>query len=143
VSSRSEEPKLPAIKLDVLQDGSVVDSGWLIEGMDFHSRDTLLGRFHFAWYTPLFYAGIDVTKNPGVFLLFVGFAVASVGIFLSFFVPWERVWVRIDPQGPGRGQVRIAGTSSKGQAGFKRRLERLREFAAEEEGREKGDEGGR
>ena len=143
VSSRSEEPELPAVKLDVLRDGNVVDSGWLIEGMDFHSRDTLLGRFHFAWYTPLFYAGIDVTKNPGVSLLFVGFAVASVGIFLSFFVPWERVWIKIDQQGSGRSQVRIAGTSSKGQAGFKRRMERLREFAAETAGREKGDEGGR
>jgi len=143
VSSRSDEPKLPAIKLDVLQDGKVVDSGWLIEGMDFHSRGTLLGRFHFAWYTPQFYAGIDVAKNPGVSLLFVGFAIASVGIFLSFFVPWERIWIKIDQQGPGRSHVRITGTSSKGQGGFKRQLERLREFASREEGSEKGDEGGR
>jgi cytochrome c biogenesis protein len=143
VSSRSDEPKLPAIKLDVLQDGKVVDSGWLIEGMDFHSRGTLLGRFHFVWYTPLFYAGIDVAKNPGVPLLFVGFAIASVGIFLSFFIPWERIWIKIDQQGPGRSHVRITGTSSKGQGGFKRQLEKLREFAAGAERWEKGDEGGR
>ncbi len=143
VSSRSEEPKLPAVKLEVLQGGKVADSGWLIQGMDFHSRDTLLGRFHFAWYTPVFYAGIDVAKNPGVSLLFVGFAVASLGILLSFFVPWERIWVKIDQRGPGRSQMRIAGACSKGQAGFKRRLDRLREFAAETRGREKGDEGGR
>lgn len=141
VSSRSNEPKLPAIKLDVLQDGKMIDSGWLVEGMDAHSMDTVLGRFHFAWYTPLFYSGIDVAKNPGVSLLLVGFGAASVGIFLSFFVPWERIWIRISQQGPGRSQVRIAGASSKGQAGFKRELDRLREFAAGTTGAEKGGEG--
>jgi len=139
VSSRSDEPKLPAIKLDVLREGKVVDSGWLIEGMDFHSRDTLLGRFHFAGYTPLFYAGIDVAKNPGVPILFAGFALASVGIFLSFFVPWERVWIKIEDRGSGRSSLRIAGTSSKGQSGFRRQLQGLREFAAGATGWEKGD----
>ena len=141
VSSRSDEPEMPAIKLDVLQGGKVMDSGWLIEGMDFHSRGTLLGRFHFAAYTPLFYAGIDVAKNPGVSLLFVGFALASVGILLSFFVPWERVWVKIEDSGSGRSRVRITGTSSKGQSGFSSRLQRLREFAAGAKRREKGDMG--
>jgi hypothetical protein len=36
--------------------------------MDFHSRDTLLGRFHFAWYLRSSTRAY-VTKNPGVFLL--------------------------------------------------------------------------
>ena len=141
VTSRSQEPNLPAVKLEVLRDGKVIDSGWLIEGMDAHSRETVLGRFHFAGYTPLFYAGIDVAKNPGVSLLLVGFVAASVGIFLSFFVSWERIWIKISQQGPGRSQVWIAGTSSKDQAGFSRELDRLREFAAGTQGREKGGEG--
>jgi cytochrome c biogenesis protein len=125
VRSRSREPRLPAVKLDIFRDQRPVDSGWLIMGMDVHSGTGELSRFHFADYYPLFYTGIDMAKNPGVSLLFTGFGIASIGIFLSFFVSWRRIWVKISRVAPGRCELRVAGVSRKDPLLLKQDIEDL------------------
>ena len=127
VRTRSLEPKLPAIKLEVLRGGTVVDSGWLIRGMEAHSSSGELGRFFFADYFPEFYTGIDVVKNPGATLLFTGFGVAGVGLLLSFLVVYKRVWVKIIEERPGQSEVRIAGTSARQPLALKQEIESMYE----------------
>jgi cytochrome c biogenesis protein len=128
VRSRSPEPKLPAIRLEITRQGKVVDSGWLIMGMEAHSARGELARFHFADYYPLLYTGIDIAKNPGVSLMFTGFGVACIGLSLSFFVSFRRIWVRISEERPGRSEVRIAGVSSKQPLALKQEIDGLYEL---------------
>ncbi|KPJ60665.1 MAG: hypothetical protein AMJ46_05240 [Latescibacteria bacterium DG_63] len=137
VGSRSQEPRLPAVRVEVSRDGRVVDSGWLIMGMDVHSGEGELSRFHFADYYPLFYTGIDMARNPGVTLMFTGFGVASLGIFLSFFVSWRRIWVRISEERPGRSELRVAGLSRKDPLPLRQEIEDLYRLVESETGREK------
>lgn len=125
VTSRSSEPRLPAVKADVLRNDEVVDSGWLIMDMDVHAARGELARFRFVDYRPLFYTGLDVASNPGVPLLLVAFAVAAVGIALSFFVRWKRVWVRIAEQEPGRSSLQIIGSCPKDPLAFKSEIDKL------------------
>ena len=127
VSTRSLEPELPAVKLEVMRQGMVVDRGWLIRGMETHSANGELARFHFADYYPVLYTGIDVVKNPGASLMFTGFGVASVGLLLAFFVTYRRIWVRILEERPGQSEVRIAGISSKQPLALKREIDSLYE----------------
>jgi cytochrome c biogenesis protein len=105
--------------------GKIVDSGWLILGMDTHSARGELARFHFADYYPLLYSGIDVVKNPGTSLMFTGFGIASIGLSLSFFVPFRRIWVRISEERPGQSEVRIAGVSNRQPLALKREIDGL------------------
>lgn len=131
VSTRSLEPRLPAVKLEVMRLGKIVDSGWLIMEMDSHSARGELARFHFADYYPLSYSvisGIDVVRNPGTSLMFTGFGIASIGLSLSFFVPFRRIWVRISEERPGRSEVRIAGISNRQPLALKREIDGLYEI---------------
>jgi cytochrome c biogenesis protein len=125
VRSRSPEPKLPAIRLDVMRQGKVVDSGWLIMGMEVHSSSGELARFHFADYYPLLYTGIDIIRNPGAPLMFAGFGVATAGLLFSFLVSFKRIWVRVFEDRPGHSELSIAGVASRYPLALKREIEGL------------------
>lgn len=125
VRSRSPEPKLPAIRVEVMRQGKVVNSGWLIMGMEAHSSTGELARFHFADYYPLLYTGIDVIRNPGAPLMFAGFGVATVGLLFSFLVSFKRIWVRVFEDRPGHSELSIAGVASRYSLALKREIEEL------------------
>ncbi|MBN1505069.1 MAG: cytochrome c biogenesis protein ResB [Candidatus Eisenbacteria bacterium] len=131
VGSRSGEPRLPAIKLEVTRGGQVLESGWLIMGMDIHGDRGELGRFRFVDFYPEFYTGLDVVTNPGLKLMLVAFGVITVGIFLSFLTYYRRVWVRVREVAPGRSELRVAGASSKHHYSLTQELSEIREFAKE------------
>jgi cytochrome c biogenesis protein len=143
VRTRSLEPKMPAVRMEVLREGEVVGDGWLIMGMDAHSGTEELGHFHFADYFPLFYTGIDVTTNPGVVLMFTGFGVASMGILLSFFISYRRIWVKVLPTEGGHSELRIAGMSRRDPLALKREIDKLYELVAATETHGKGEESAR
>jgi len=126
VRSRSPEPRLPAIRLELMRQDTVIDSGWLIRGMEGHATGEL-ARFYFADYYPLLYTGISMVRNPGTSLMFTGFGVASIGLVLSFFVSFKRVWIRILEERPGQSQVRIAGISSRHPLSLKAEIDGLYE----------------
>jgi cytochrome c biogenesis protein len=125
VSSRSDEPRLPAVRLDVLRHGQVVDSGWLVMDMEVHTGHGELGRFVFADYFPAFYTGLDVVKNPGISLMFTGFGVATLGISLSFLTHYRKLWIKIVETRPSRCEMSVAGTSTKHRLALKEEVREL------------------
>ncbi len=64
--------------------------------------------------------GLQVTKDPGVWLVWLGCFMLIVGTFIAFFMSHKRIWVRIEG-----GRVSIAGAASKNQAVFQQSFERL------------------
>ncbi|MFH0777668.1 MAG: cytochrome c biogenesis protein ResB [Candidatus Eisenbacteria bacterium] len=130
VSTRSSEPNLPAVRLEVVRDGAVVDGGWVLLHMESHSSNRELSRFHFVGYYPAFYTGLSFTVNRGISLLLSAFVLAGVGIFLSFFVPFERIWIGIARGRPTGALVRIAGASSRSPMGMERTIESFHALAA-------------
>ena len=67
-----------------------------------------------------FYTGLQVAKDPGVWVVWTGCALMVVGIMLAFFISHNRVWVRI-----AGGRVVMGGTASKNQAAFGQRFDDL------------------
>ncbi len=125
VRTRSLEPRLPAVRIEVSRGGEVVDGGWLIMGMDVHSGSEQLRHFHFADYFPLFYTGIDVATNPGIALMFTGFGVASIGVFLSFFISYRKIWAKVSTVDGGRSELRIAGVCRRDPLALRREIDKL------------------
>jgi len=57
--------------------------------------------------------GLQVTRDPGVPVVWAGCFFLITGIFSAFFSSHRRIWVRI-----GGGRVVVAGSASKNQAAF-------------------------
>lgn len=57
--------------------------------------------------------GLQVTRDPGVPVVWAGCFLLITGIFIAFFSSHRRIWVRI-----GGGRVVVAGSTSKNQVAF-------------------------
>ena len=64
------------------------------------------------------YTGLQVAKDPGVWVVWLGCLIMTLGIFVAFFMSHRRIWVRVENQ-----TVTIAGNASKNQGGFQLFLE--------------------
>ncbi len=73
--------------------------------------------------------GLQVTKDPGVWVVWLGCAFMVAGICMAFFMSHKRIWVRIEG-----GRVSMAGTANKNQAAFQLMFDRLAEKLKKEAG---------
>jgi len=64
------------------------------------------------------YTGLSVTKDPGVWVVWIGCSLMILGFIVAFFFSHQRVWVRI-PKSPG-GEIVLAGSADKNRVGFEK-----------------------
>lgn len=68
----------------------------------------------------LMYTGLQVAKDPGVEIVWLGCLLMVIGVYVAFFMSHRRVWVRIEG-----GTVTIGGNASKNPGGFQQSFETL------------------
>jgi len=73
--------------------------------------------------SPREYTGLQVTKDPGVWVVWIGCGLMIFGLIVSFFFSHQRVWVRI-PKSPG-GEIVLAGSANKNRLGFEKTFGQL------------------
>jgi len=66
------------------------------------------------------YTGLQVAKDPGVWVVWAGCILMMAGIYVSFFMSHRRIWVRVE-----NGAVTIGGNASKNQGGFQLFMDQL------------------
>lgn len=71
------------------------------------------------------YTGLQVTKDPGVWIVWAGCSLMIIGLIVSFFFSHQRVWVRI-PKAPS-GEIVLAGSTNKNRVGFEKTFNHLGE----------------
>lgn len=66
------------------------------------------------------YTGLQVAKDPGVWVVWAGCALMVVGICMAFFMSHKRLWIRI-----ANGRAVMGGTANKNPAAFELKFEAL------------------
>jgi cytochrome c biogenesis protein len=69
-----------------------------------------------------YYTGLEISRDPGVWVVWTGFAMILFGLYINFFVHHRRVYLRQTAEG-----VRVAGVSSRNKEAFDREFDRWRE----------------
>lgn len=72
-----------------------------------------------------FYTGLQVSRDPGVPLVWTGCFLMVAGFFVTFFMSHRRIWIRISPE-KGRTTISVAGSASKNPVGLQRELLHLK-----------------
>jgi cytochrome c biogenesis protein len=73
---------------------------------------------------PIYYTGLQVTKDPGVMLVYIGFVLMIAGCGITFFLFHQEVVIAVRPQGGGI-EVLVSGTANKNKLGMQTKMERL------------------
>jgi cytochrome c biogenesis protein len=78
----------------------------------------------FGDYWGVRYTGLQVTKDPGVWIVYAGFILLCVGPPIAFFGSHRKVWARVEDR-QGKATVLLAGSSNRNRIAFEREFERL------------------
>jgi cytochrome c biogenesis protein len=79
---------------------------------------------------PRYYTGLQVTKDPGVGLVYFGFIMLISGCAVVFFMSHQRLVVEVKSGGQGGARVMVSGTANKNKFGFAQKMQRLAEQLA-------------
>jgi cytochrome c biogenesis protein len=70
------------------------------------------------------YTGLQVNRDPGVQLVFIGFIMIITGLFFTFFTSHRKFWIRVTAE-KGDVKISLAGMSSKNPVAMEREIDRL------------------
>jgi len=71
-----------------------------------------------------FATGLQVTKDPGVWYVYIGCTIMLLGLCIAFFVSHQRIWAFVSDQ-DGKTQVLVSGHSNKNRLAFEKSFEKL------------------
>jgi len=109
-----EKPGKPAIEFWLLQRHPQFDR----QRKDSH-------YFTFLSIDQVYYTGLQVAKDPGVNIVWVGCTLMVVGILIAFFMSHQRLWIRLAPAGAGRVEVVLAGSANRNRLAFEKKFEKI------------------
>ena len=72
----------------------------------------------FEGFTEKEYTGLQVTRDPGVWIVWVGSGLLILGLIISFFFSHQRVWAKL-PKSP-EGEIILAGSTNKNRVAFEK-----------------------
>jgi len=123
---RNFEGRGPALQVVVEKPGKPAENFWLLQqspDRDRQRKDTL--AFSFGGLDSKMFTGLQVAKDPGVNIVWLGCALMVIGITMAFFLSHQRVWVRLAQAQDGRVEVILAGTASRNRLAFEKKFGKI------------------
>jgi cytochrome c biogenesis protein len=114
----------PALLVEFSEGTTRLFSGWLLKR---HPETWQLpngDRVEFLDYWGVEYTGLQVRKDPGVWVVYLGCITMSIGLFIAFFMSHRRIWVKLSEEN-NTTRVLIGATTNKNKAAVERTIDRI------------------
>ncbi|MCL5885297.1 MAG: cytochrome c biogenesis protein ResB [Deltaproteobacteria bacterium] len=111
----------PALQVVVEKPGQPVSNLWISQGrpdLDRGRNDSLV--FSFGGLTAKMYTGLQVARDPGVNVVWLGCLLLTGGMMGSFFVSHRRIWIRLAEGPHGKVEITAAGSANRNRPAFEK-----------------------
>jgi len=111
----------PALQVVIEKPGQPASALWILQGrpdLDRGRNDSL--AFSFGGLTAKMYTGLQVAKDPGVNVVWLGCLLLTAGMMVSFFLSHRRIWIRLAEGPHGKVEVTAAGSTNRNRPAFEK-----------------------
>jgi len=123
-STYAEQMKNPAVYVEFSESGKVKYSGWLLRRYPQTWSLPDGNRVEFVDYWGVEYTGMQVRKDPGVFIVYLGCIIMALGLYFTFFMSHRRIWVNIAEE-KGGVKITIGASANRNRRAFEQKIEKL------------------
>ncbi len=81
---------------------------------------------------PVYYTGLQIKKDPGVWVVYSGFIMMIIGCLAAFFLSHQRFCAAVTPRGR-TSRIMVSGLANKDPLGMQRKVEKLADMLADAE----------
>jgi cytochrome c biogenesis protein len=121
--TENEEYINPTVQIEVLQGKKSLYRAMIMK-TDSRPEKTENYSITYRGFQGTRYTGLQVTKDPGVWVVYTGFIMLCVGPLIAFFGSHKKLWVRVQERN-GKAVVLVAGGVNRNKIGFERQFERI------------------
>lgn len=120
----AEQMLNPAVYVEFSEGGNPTYSGWILRRypQTWTLRDG--NRVEFLNYWGVEYTGMQVRKDPGVGIVYLGCIIMGIGLYMTFFMSHRKIWVSLTEEKNG-SRLHIGAVTNKNRAAYERKLEKL------------------
>lgn len=123
IQSKSNQPKNPRLVYLVYKGNQQIGVGaakfGVAEVVGNNEAQVVFGN-----YAP--YTGLQIRKDPGVEIVWLGCGLLMVGLILSFYVPHRRIWSSVEDKGTSSTLV-VGGVTPKNKISFEKEFVKIAE----------------
>ncbi len=120
----------PAVAIEFAEPGRDTYTGWILKR--YPDTGFLPGghSVKFADYWGVEYTGLQVTKDPGVWLIYLASTLMGVGLYICFFISHKKIWINITGN---KKSVRVAigGSTNRNRINFEKEIDKIISRASE------------
>ncbi len=113
----------PAVFIEFLDDKKPLYNQWILK----RYPETWVvpdGTIEFKDLWKSQYTGLQVRKDPGVWLLYLGCLLMSIGLYTAFFMNHSRIWINLT-HGKGGTKASVRATTNKYKASFEQKIDKI------------------
>lgn len=120
----SDQMTNPGIYVEFSEAGKMKYSGWILKRYPQTWSLSDGNRVEFLDYWGVQYTGMQVRKDPGVLIVYLGCILMAIGLYMTFFMSHKRIWINISEEKNGL-KVLIGASVNKNKAAFEGKIEKL------------------
>jgi len=120
----SEQMNNPAVFINFSEKGQKKYSGWIMKR---HPETWSLPDGHIVEFVDVWgleYTGLQVRKDPGVWIVYLGCIAMAVGLYIAFFMSHKKLWVKLVEE-KNNTRIILALTANKNRPAFERKIDKM------------------
>ncbi len=120
----AEQLNNPAVYINFFEGGTRKFGGWILKRYPetWRMPDGNVVEFDGVW--GLQYTGLQVRKDPGVWVVYLGCISMAAGLFIAFFMSHRKIWIKLVEE-KNSTRVIVGASANKNRHAFERKIDRM------------------